>query len=204
MSATGTADPSRRTALQAVGQITAQGRGLDPSLTFYDVAERLRSCAMERLALTVSGPPERSCVVPGQIAWDGCDCGQLAVSIVRTFPSANFPTQAGFAGFQFNANCVPLIVADMLVQVVRCVPTPRGKDTTVPCDDLAKAARAMEADAYAVRVGVQCCLNELENDPTSFVSHWVINEQARIGPEGGCAGSELRLTVGVIDRCPCG
>jgi hypothetical protein len=72
----------------------------------YDLAETILACVCAELTATSEliegqpGCPSRACVVPGAVAWDGCDgacdmgsCGQLSVSIARIYAATNFPEQ---------------------------------------------------------------------------------------------------------------
>ena len=54
---------------------------------WYTVAETLRQAVHTELTTT----PQRSGVVPGQIAWDECDCGLLAVSVAQIYLTETFP-----------------------------------------------------------------------------------------------------------------
>lgn len=181
----------------------------DP-LAVYTIAEEMRDCAMDRLSSSLGGEPERSCTVTGAIAWDHCECGQLAVSMIQTFLSNDFPVETAGAGEnqRGHAKCGPaLVVAEYLVSIIRCAPTGmRGSPPT--CAQLDESARVVSSDAQAVRLGVQCCLSELTRKLSSNgapeINNFVLRDQAFVGPQGSCVGSELRVLVAFNNACPCG
>lgn len=160
-------------------------------LGFYTVAEALRSAAEADLAASAGGPVNRSCVVPGNIVWDGCDCGQLAVAVMRTYWSDNFPTEQ-IADMIGTGNCGPAWrVMDTAVNVVRCVPT--ADSTGMPsCEALDAAAQVGISDAAVVMSSVGRTLCDMK-DKLKIVEY-LVREQ-NFFTEGGCGGSDLRLVV---------
>jgi hypothetical protein len=179
-------------------------------LAFYEVAQTLVAAITARLtspaATGVTRAPSRACVVPEAIVWDDCDCGGglLAVAVNRIYYSDAFPAEAsGFtAGTGGRSPCeAAYLVADMTVQVVRCAPTPQGRDLAPSCDALAGAARQVISDAYETRQAVACTLGDMEDDE---ISDFLVRDQPFPATSGGCMGSELRLAVGLVNGCePC-
>jgi hypothetical protein len=171
---------------------------------WYETAHGILHAIIDALEDAETGVPDRACVVPGSnVAWDQCDCGQLAVVVTRSFPSVTFPQEASAAATaSFAGNCVPLVVAEITISLVRCVPGPTDAGDPPSCEALSEAARLQEIDAHAVRTAVQCHLVAEETEHRR-ITNFVIRGQQRVGPEGGCAGSELLVTVGKIDACPC-
>lgn len=172
--------------------------------TWSTLAESLLSAAYDRMTesslITQAGLPSRVCVVPGSIAWDECPCGQLAIAVTRTYPSAQFPRELGGDGLTDQTQCGwPYMIADLTVQAVRCAPSPNERGEPPSCDALAYSSQIVLADAHAVMAGIRCKLADLESDRT--IEDYVIRPTTFIGPQGGCVGSELGLTVGVNYGC---
>jgi hypothetical protein len=170
----------------------------------YDLAAALRDCVADTLeASATAGLPERVCVVPGAIAWDDCQCGQLAVTVTRLYPSNRFPQELSGQGSDVPSRCgAALLGVDLTVQVVRCAPSPTDADPAVACAALEATAQMVLDDAYWTRVGVVCCLRDLEDETT--ITDWLVRAQTPAGPQGGCVGSDLAVTVAVPYDCPCG
>lgn len=181
----------------------------DP-LAAYTIAALILECAADRLADTDAGTPDRACVISGGIAWDGCeDCGQLTVAITGQYPTAAFPAPAGSnaASFRQSRCGQPVLGINLEVTILRCMPV-GGADADPPaCADLDAAARTASIDAFAVRAGVTCCLTEMararEPNNTPVIVDFVIGGQSFVGPAGACGGSNLSVTVGIINACFC-
>lgn len=161
-------------------------------LRWYTVAETLRAAAYTAMAESSVGAPNRSCVVPGTIAWDECDCGLLAVSVARTYYSDNFPgEQAEKVG---AGSCRPAWdVAEIVVQAIRCAPSPQGQDLSPTCTALDASAREVATDAAVVKSAVSLELCRMEDG--NEIIDYLVQGQTVQGPQGGCVGSELRVLV---------
>lgn len=164
-------------------------------LIFFDIASILVSGIHAALAGTLGGQPDRACVVPGAIAWDQCDCGQLAISSSRWFYSENFPIETG-PGTQTTPCMMPYLVGEFVIQLIRCMPSPQGRDTFVACSRLSAAARILIEDAYVVLATTRDILCVLRSNDT--IVEFTFGEQTSVGPEGGCGGTELRVLVGLL------
>lgn len=148
---------------------------------------------------TPGGRPERVCDVPGQLAWDDCQCGLLAVTVGRIYPSTTFPAEA--ADTQLTSPCPPPYEAvDVTVTVLRCAPTVDSRGNPPSCETLGAAAEIWAWDVEAIRAAVVCCLTGLVFDGT--VENWTLRATDPAGPEGGCVGSTTTLTVGLLS-CAC-
>jgi hypothetical protein len=132
--------------------------------------------------------------VPGVLAWDGCDCGVLAVQVTRVYPSRSFPTDASGAP-DFQACPVLYLAVDMTVTVLRCAPSPDDYGRPPSCDQLAVSAATWRADAATVRAALACCLPVLRD--AGIMEEFALRGLRPVGPEGGCVGSEQSLTVGL-------
>ena len=131
---------------------------LSGPLAFFEVAGRLLDATVVRLAAPTvtggAGAPERACVTVGELADDECECGTLYVAIQRTYLSDQPPAeQAGFTagGVGGGSPCGPAyVVADLAVRVMRCAPSPDGRDLAPTCEALTASARQAESDALMI------------------------------------------------------
>lgn len=163
---------------------------------FYTIASRLVTALDAALVGSISGRPERACVVPGEIAWDECDCGMLAVSPRRWFLSSSFPEAAEDSGAARIGPCSHAwIVGELDVEIVRCAPSPTGTALSVPCAQLDAAAQQLVSDAYFVLNGTIELLCAMKED--NEIVDYVLADQETIGPTGGCVGVGLRVQVAV-------
>jgi hypothetical protein len=182
-------------------------------MAVHDMAQAVLACvcaALEETASEVDGqpgcPPCRSCVVPGTPAWDSCadPCsgeagGQLTVNVARLYPSSEFPTQSN--DVQGIRNCGPPATAvELVVTLLRCVPTADGNGCPPSCDEQAAAAQVVHVDAVTIMNALYCCLPSI--GPARRGPKFVVGAQRIIGPEGGCVGVEQRVTI-ALPGCSC-
>lgn len=162
---------------------------------FYQLSEILIDGISTVLTDSLGGAVARACVVPGEIAWDQCDCGLLAVSVRRWFISDEFPEGAVGRGALRDSPCdQPWLVAELTIQVVRCAPSPQGNGMiSVPCVDLDQSAQVVISDAYVTITEVISILCEMKD--TDQIIDYVVGDQVAVGPDGGCVGSELSLFI---------
>jgi hypothetical protein len=167
---------------------------------FYQVADLLVTNVEAALAASLGGAVDRACVVPGDIAWDGCNCGLLAVSVRRWFLTDNFPESSvgiGTSAIVRATPCdLPWLVGELRLQVVRCAPIPDGNALSVLCPELDAAAQVLLSDAYVSlteTVSTLCELRESEQ-----IIDYVLGDQETQGPAGDCVGSELTAQVGLM------
>jgi hypothetical protein len=144
------------------------------------------------------GDVNRFCpLVPGEIAWDECDCGQFAQTITQTFPSNSFPTPAVDTR---QTACGPqLLAVNVTASLTRCVPVPNDNGSSPTCDALLDAAIIMECDRQALRTAITCYLLNLRN--TYRIHEFTVGNATSVGPQGGCAGIELTYQFGVANMC---
>lgn len=198
-------------------------------LAVHEAAEALLNCvceALDRLPVEVpglAGCPCRVCVVPGSPAADGCDggCdvqpgeypGQLTVNVVRLYASDRtiFPREAGSStatgpgsGIRDLKNCaMPQVTAvELLVTLWRCTPLPTDQGCPPSCAELNESAMQMHADMLAVQQGVLCCYSATDTTQRHG-RRWVMGQTTSLGPQGGCAGFQTRITVALDDCIPC-
>lgn len=170
---------------------------IETALTTVPAA--LLECVRAALAGTAAGAPERVCVVPGQLAWDECDCGLLAAVVGPIDQSSTFPQPASDAD-RVSA-CPPAYQSvNVTITVLRCAPQPEGAALAPTCAALDAAALTWFTDMDAVRTALACCLRDLRAADT--IADFVLADTVPAGPEGGCVGSDTRLTFGVTN-CLC-
>jgi hypothetical protein len=162
-----------------------------PSL-YLDYAQRLLDCACAALEETTCGCPDWKAVIVGTVAWDACCEGMLYVAVGSVFPSLNFPEPA-----TTRQPCMAPLAGTLTVGVARCAPTFDDQGNPPTCQqEQASAATAYE-DAYAIMRGVVCCLHADRR-----LYDGVAGTQSFLGPLGGCVGSELTVTLSLVDPPP--
>lgn len=166
----------------------------------WSTLERIRDCAFEGMSSTPAGAPNRSCVVPGEIVWDDCTCGMLAVAwrVMGTgavFPEINAETS--------QANCEARMMAvGVTVASLRCAASPDTNGNAPTCVALEDDAFQQLSDSIAVRDMVTCCVRELHE--TFAIADFSIGQTLPAGPEGACVGSTLELIIGFTRGDCCG
>lgn len=165
-------------------------------LTIFNVSKNLLECILAALEDAGLPIPCRVCVVPGEIAWDDCQGGQLVVSTTREFQSETFPLEAFERGV--NSSCgLPYLVAELTFNLLRCAPIPKGLSTSVPCEELEETALLLHKDAYWMRQALSCCLRDMKINYT--ILDYVVGATTRVGPEGACVGNETTVLVGFVN-----
>lgn len=163
---------------------------------FFTVLSRVRDDVALALANTPGGKPARVAVMPGMIAWDDCDtCGLLALSLLRTYLSDEFPIESAAPASVANTQGA-LLCADMTLQIIRCAPTPQGAELAPEIDALENTARIINADAYATLCTTLTTLGSLAQ--SDDILDYLVRPQNMVGPDGACVGSEFNFTVSVI------
>jgi hypothetical protein len=113
------------------------------------------------------------------------------VGVERLFAYNAFPAPAG------PVNCYPPLAVDLVVGVLRCAPTVNDQGEAPTCEALGESSARVYEDAYAVATGILCCLV-----PDHKLRPFVMGAQRPVGPAGGCAGTETRFTVALVDPPP--
>jgi hypothetical protein len=158
------------------------------ALKWYVIAAALRDAVYTAL----DPQPCRYGVVPGAITWDECECGALYLTVLRTFMSDTFPEiLEAPVGIGCDASQE---VAEIVLQVLRCAPTPDAPAQLSPeADALDAAARQLASDSFHTMAAVQTelCTMKDEYDILDFL----VLETTAVGEEGGCVGLELHVMV---------
>lgn len=131
----------------------------------------------------------RVAVVPGLIAWDGCDCGALYVMVNQTYASDNWPMQKVEADLSEGCSAV-YEGAEFVLQVMECAPTAVPAPTV---DAQETAAMLVRRDAYETYRAVNSFLCSARD--SRDVEDFIMDAQMVQGPSGGCVGTELRFRV---------
>lgn len=165
---------------------------LTPDL-LYLTADEILSCVCEALSLeSVCGCPCRIYVSAGPPAWDDCCEGQLTAWIENIFYHENFPARQ-----TTPAICGSMLGGDLVIQLLRCAPTVADDGSPPPGPVLDESARLLYQDMYIALNAATCCLAEARRH-----REYLIRDTRVIGPQGGCVGFELRLTIQLHDPLP--
>lgn len=157
----------------------------------YTVLARVRDAIVAEY-LTRNVVPTRYGVVPGAIAWDGCEtCGQLALSKSRDFLTNQFPIEVTSTDLGPGG----LLGFDLVTQTIRCVPMPDDRGNPPLMVDLDESAQLIINDGYSQLCATITTLEQMKNQLE--IVDYLIRQQLYPGPEGGCAGAELIFTVAV-------
>jgi hypothetical protein len=167
---------------------------LSGALAFHTVATTLKDAVLGEL----TDAPDRGAVTVGELADDDCECGTLQVAIQRTFRSSSPPAEAsGFTAGSAGAASPcppPYVVADLAVRMVRCAPGPDERGNAPSVAALDTTAKLVETDAFQIEGAVLCALEELGDG----LDGYLVSTQPRVGPAGGCVGSELHVSVWIV------
>lgn len=146
-------------------------------------------CVVEELTNTpeTGALPQRIVLMtPGEIAWDGCDCGQFVQSLQADYPSGIFPQDTSQQTLR-GAGCNdPPLAYQVLASIQRCVSGLTGgqrPQSPTPINLLQDALRA-EADAFALRTGIECCLADYKRERR--ITDFRVGRVEKAGPEGNC------------------
>jgi hypothetical protein len=164
----------------------------------FIVVTGVGQCAYDVLDESPGGQPHRFCnVVPGDIAWDQCECGQLAQTITNVVPSEDGTSAAPDVR---QTKCGPAFtLAEVTLSLTRCVPGVDNNGHGPKCNQLLEAARILEIDRYLVRQAVTCCLLNLRN--TYEITTFTVGAAQSVGPQGMCAGFDLTYKFAVGGIC---
>lgn len=163
---------------------------------FYQISSLLLTEIDTALAATEYGSVDRVCVVPGEPAWDECECGMLAASPRRFFLSDEFPQDALGRGLVRTSPCdLPFLVCEISITIARCAPQPPDGQLAPSCIALDAAAQTLLSDAFTVMITTTQVLCELL--AANEIIEYVLGEQVTRGPDGMCVGTELLAFVSI-------
>lgn len=141
----------------------------------------------------------------GEVPWDNCcvaedgSNGQLWVRMVDFHPTGPFPAQE-----RQITPCTPIMMAAQLgVGVLRCVSTVNDQGQFPSAAEMTADGLAMTMDASTILEALKCCVGPMAEDDESPVLKVGINTWLPLGAQGGCAGGEWTIWVGLGScRCP--
>lgn len=167
-------------------------------LTSIAVVTGIAQCVVDELADSLGGIPNRVCaLVPGEIAWDNCECGMFAQTITGDVPSNTFPAPAVDAR---TGPCGPnLAVYSVTAQLVRCVPGANDNGISPSCDALLQAARVVEDDRVRLRTAITCCLREMHT--AIEIYNFAVGATTSLGPQGLCGGVQITYQFALGNVC---
>ena len=150
----------------------------------YVVANQVLCCVRDGMLNANRPELQQAYVAAGSIAWDNC-CGMLVVAPERIYRSTTFFTEATDpedcnAGF---------LVVELVVIVIRCVPTVDDRGRAPTAHALNEAYRDLLEDAAVVWNSILCC--DYEDWERGAIS------QTFVGAEGGCVAVETRFPLGL-------
>jgi hypothetical protein len=157
-------------------------------------------CVYDALGDTAAGFPNRFCpLVPGEVAWDDCQCGQLAGTIIDVYYSTNFPAAANDTP---QTKCgPPLVAVAASLSLTRCVPVPNNNGDAPSCDKLLEAAVTLEIDRFTARTALRCCLKTMYTQMQ--IANFTIGNSTVVGPEGMCAGFNMPFVIAFANEGCC-
>lgn len=137
----------------------------------------------------------RVSLVPGLIAWDGCDCGAVYIMVNQTYDCEDFPMQKVTADISDGCGA-PYEASELVIQVMECAPAPQGGSNSTSVADEDAAARLVRQDAAEVRNAVRKFLCAARGNDD--VENFILDAQIVQGPSGNCVGTELRFRVSLM------
>lgn len=144
-----------------------------------------------RLGTSLGGSVNRTCLMPGAVAWDACDCGLLAITVRRTYLSDTFPVPVTAASPCTSA----YVVHEVLVTLARCAPNMSDNGDPPTPTALTAAATVLAADTKVVRQSIVCHLPELEEQ--GMLVEFLMQNQVPVGPLGGCIAVDSTVLIGL-------
>lgn len=175
-------------------------------LSWFVIVTGAGQCAADAInAATPSKPLARVCLhVPGEIAWDDCQCGSFQQTATRWLYSDNARTETVFNGD--DNICEPAYVGlEVVAEVLRCVTQPdtNAGSLSPACPDLLTDSMQWHRDAGAMRRGIVCCLEALRGtEPQQIAGYQITTPGNSAGPQGMCVGSRLTYRIW-LPNCDC-
>lgn len=136
--------------------------------------------------------PARHGLVPGEIAWDECDCdGLLAVTLPRVYLSELFPEETETV---IGGKCqAPYEVGEFTVSIVRCAPGADPPAVAPLASELDIAAGVLMQDIAETMDALSRALCLYQD--SDMISDYLITPAESAGPEGKCVGFTLRVRI---------
>lgn len=148
----------------------------------------------------IGGRPERiSLIVPGEIAWDKCDCGLFAQTITSIAPTSSFPTSGADVPVRGCGHQMEMVSVTMTL--LRCISGPvNGVAPNVK--SLAHDALVVESDRTVMRHALTCYLKKLRDIPPRIFD-FTVGAATSVGPDGGCGGVTINYSFAIANSAMC-
>lgn len=128
-------------------------------------------------------------IVPGNIAWDACDCdGQFAQTAVQKNPTRVYPTDASNEALQGGCQSRSMMWI-VTASLIRCIPGLKNNGASPTPAELFVASRKQHGDEFAMRKGIECCLGDMKK--LYRITDYRVGAALFVGPEGNCGGVEI-------------
>jgi PKD repeat protein len=165
-------------------------------IAIYQCAAALLAYVKAQLAATAAGWPSdaRNCVVPGQLAWDECECGLLAVEWIGNIFTNALPASVQ----ETDDGCNSMVGINLRVTALRCAPQPVQPAIAPTCTALDASAQTQFIDSLAMTRGVAFAVKALED--TNVILTYSFGGASPTGPQGGCVGVTIDVTLGVVNN----
>jgi hypothetical protein len=153
-------------------------------------------------ASSPNGEVLRAEVALGEVAFDDCSCGLVALTVPRVYVSRpGFPLD----GTLVAQNCdTGYVVAQVNITVARCFPGPDENGNPPTSDVISTASVNLYQDAAIVWNYLSCQLGAWTRaNPQRYVAQYILQEQVPLGPGGSCAAIETHLLLGWLRDCGC-
>ena len=162
---------------------------MDPQI-INNTLDEILACVCAALANGSCGCPCYAFIATGAVVpWDHCcDGGQLWVKLERMYATANFPSQDNS-----TLQCGVTWSADILVGILRCGPVLDDQGLPPNPDDVTATSVLVYEDMALVAPAIACCLGQAKK-----YRQYRISDFRPVNPQGGCYGSELRLTIELL------
>jgi len=162
----------------------------------YEVATTLLSFAQTALSATLAGVPAdaRICVVPGQLAWDDCECGLIAVEFNGSAFSNNFFSPQP----EISNGCLSYATFTYTITALRCVTGTQAAGHPPTCAQLDAAAQVFYDDGLALLMGTSRALKSMMD--ANMILEYGMNGLVPTGPQGNCVGQTQQVTVALPNQ----
>lgn len=164
--------------------------------TFQTAILSVQSAVLGALTATPTGwdAKSRNEIVPGELAWDECECGLFAIqwqsiSYTQAFPN---PTQ------RLSDGCRPFVALALQLTVLRCAPNPGTHGEAPSADALTAATWVQLDDAEALLTGTSAAGKVL--DDANQILQYALAAVTPLGPQGGCVGVTQQMFLGFANR----
>ena len=154
-----------------------------------DILAAIQACWCTLLQGSLGGAPAQCCTVVGPPAIVQCCDGFAWVRLIGAYPTGpNFP-----AHLTVSQNCPAYTWALQIeVGITRCAPEPCDVLDNTCCSAQASAA-AIQLNDFALMQQIFCSCD------TGIASRdIVIGSYTPYGPEGGCIGGKLTVTINAL------